>query len=137
MAYTKSFTVDGQAFSAAQASAVRQDELLGVISLKLYTAFQVAAKTAISNFGVKECAFMLMAIPHEQKETIVEILKEKVFLQGTEIRVSAKDFQGRMVAWNTLLAELLLWNLSDFFSYLSEDLKAKAAENQGADTKAL
>jgi hypothetical protein len=38
------------------------------------------------------------------------------------VQVSVKDFQGKMVLWNTLLAELLIWNLSDFFDYLSADL---------------
>nr|DAT51650.1 MAG TPA: tail assembly chaperone protein [Caudoviricetes sp.] len=124
MSVQKTFKVGDRLFDAVQPSAVLQDELLGLLSTKIYVAFQVAAKGG-TELGVKECAFMLMTIPVETKRRMVDILTERVYVSGTkgEVAVSAKDFQGKMVEWNTLLAELLIWNLSDFFAYLSDDLK--------------
>lgn len=129
MSLQKSFVVDGTQVTALQPSAVKQDELLGLLSKNIYMAFQVCAKTG-NTLGVKECAFMLMTLEKDIKSRIAEILTESAFLtNGTsQIQVSVKDFQGRMVAWNTLLAELLIWNLSDFFDYLSADLQQGRAE---------
>ncbi len=130
MALVKSFKVGEVAVVAVQPSAVLQDELLGLMTTKIYVAAQVAAKAG-SDLGVKECAFMLMTVPADEKRRMVEILTENVTLEGTDgkVKVSVRDFQGQMVLWNTLLAELLIWNLADFFDYLSADL-AQARQAQ-------
>lgn len=130
MALVKSFKVGEVAVVAVQPSAVLQDELLGLMTTKIYVAAQVAAKAG-SDLGVKECAFMLMTVPAAEKRRMVEILTENVTLEGTDgkVKVSVRDFQGQMVLWNTLLAELLIWNLADFFDYLSADL-AQARQAQ-------
>lgn len=123
MSFVKSFKVGDVTVAAVQPSAVLQDELLGLMTTKIYVAAQVAAKAG-TDLGVKECAFMLMTVPAAEKRRMVEILTEGATLDGTngKVQVSVKDFQGKMVLWNTLLAELLIWNLSDFFDYLSADL---------------
>lgn len=112
----KSFTVGEQVFNATMASAVKQDELLGLLSAKIFLGFEVASRKG-ETLGEKEIMVMLMTLPIETKNKIASILTEKVFLNGTQIPVSVKDFQGKMVEWNKLLAQLLQWNLSDFFDF--------------------
>lgn len=126
----KQFTVGSVTVNAVMPNAIFQDELLGILTPKIYIAFQVAAKQG-GTLGVEEVAFMLMSIPASDKKRIIDILLDSAFLADSQVKVSAKDFQGQMVNFNRLLAELLLWNLSDFFEYLSTDLKAhkEAVEN--------
>ena len=132
MSLVKSFKVGDVAVEAIQPSAVLQDELLGLMTTKIYVAAQVAAKAG-TDLGVKECAFMLMTIPAAEKRRMTEILTDGVTIAGSngKVKVSVKDFQGKMVLWNTLLAELLLWNFADFFDYLSADL----AQSRQAELK--
>ena len=112
----RSFTIGEQVFNATMASAVKQDELLGFLSAKIFLGFEVASQKG-ETLGEKEIMVMLMTLPSDQKMKIASILTEKVFLNGTQTPVSVKDFQGKMVEWNKLLAQLLQWNLADFFDF--------------------
>lgn len=112
----RSFTIGEQVFNATMASAIKQDELLGLLSAKIFIGFEVASRKG-ETLGEKELMVMLMTLPIETKTKIASILTEKVVLSGTQIPVSVKDFQGKMVEWNKLLAQLLQWNLSDFFDF--------------------
>lgn len=127
MQMIKDFHVDDKVYIGHMASAVRQDELLSLLTARLYASFQAAASVG-AEMDEKATSIMLMSLPADQKAKVVDILTEKVTLQGTEIRVSPKDFQGRMVAWNRFLAQLLIWNLSDFFELLRSDQKADEAQ---------
>ena len=129
MAIQKSFVAGGKTVCAAMASAVLQDELLSIIAQPISESFIIAARAGVE-VNPKQIALRLMTFSPDKKARIVEILTEKAFLQGTTIKVSPKDFQGGMVAWNSLLAELLIWNLSDFFELLSSDLKQQAEEER-------
>lgn len=130
----RSFTVGDKVVVAAMASAVRQDELLSIIAAPIFQSFAVAAQQGIP-VNVKSIALRLMTFKPEDKARIVDILTEKAVLQGTQIRVSQKDFQGHMVEWNTLLAELLRWNLDDFFELLRSDLEPHEAEAKDAEAR--
>lgn len=134
----KTFAVGDKTISAAMASAVGQDELLSIISQPIFQSFLIAAQGGVE-VTTKQLALRLMTFKPAEKARIVDILTERAYLQGTETRVSPKDFQGHMMQWNTLLAQLLEWNVGDFFDSLSADLKplsdaAKAAESQPAST---
>lgn len=134
----KTFAVGDKTISAAMASAVGQDELLSIISQPIFQSFLIAAQGGVE-VTTKQLALRLMTFKPAEKARIVDILTERAYLQGTETRVSPKDFQGHMMQWNMLLAQLLEWNVGDFFDSLSADLKplsdaAKAAENQPAST---
>lgn len=129
MAIQKTFVVAGKTICAAMASAVLQDELLSIIAQPISESFILAARAGVE-VNTKQIALRLMTFAPEKKARIVEILTEKAFLQGTTIKVDPKDFQGGMVAWNSLLAELLIWNLSDFFELLSSDLKQEPEEEK-------
>lgn len=118
----KSFTIGEQSYNAQMASAVKQDELLGLLSAKIFLGFEVAHRKG-ETLGEKELMVMLMTLPAEQKAKVASILTEKVLLSGTQIAVSVKDFQGKMVQWNELLSKLLIWNLADFFDFTSAEVQ--------------
>ena len=61
---------------------------------------------------------MLTTLPHVVKKRISEVLLSKTFVAGQERKVDVADFAGRMMSFNTLLAELFLWVYADFFDYV-------------------
>ena len=128
----RSFTVGDKIVIASMASAVRQDELLSIIAAPVFQSFAVAAQQGIP-VNVKSIALRLMTLKPDDKAKVVDILTEKAVLQGTQVRISPKDFQGHMVEWNTLLAELLAWNLDDFFELLRSDLEPHEEEAKAAE----
>ena len=125
----RSFTIGDNVFNATMASAVKQDELLGLLSAKIFLGFEVASRKG-ETLGEKEIMVMLMTLPSDVKSKIASILTEKVFLSGTQIPVSVKDFQGKMVDWNRLLAQLLQWNLSDFFDFTFAEVNQNNPQTQ-------
>lgn len=135
MAKQETFEVDGRSFVGFMASAVKQDELLSLLTARLFVSFQSAAKLG-AEVNEKSISITLMSLPSDVKKKVVDILTEKIFLEGTEIRVSAKDFQGKMVEWNRLLAKLLIWNLSDFFDLLRSDLQSATQETASQNPEA-
>lgn len=122
---TKSFTVGSMSVNAAMASAIAQDELLSVISSEIIQRAAVAARSGLE-MGEKILVPMLMAMPSQAKQRVANVLLERAFVSGTERKVSVADFQGRMVEYNTLLAQILLWNFEDFFTWLSDAVKSDA-----------
>lgn len=127
---TKVFTVNGKRVDVAMASAVRQDELLGLLAQRLIVGSSIArSKDAVLNEN--SVLIMMMTLPVETKEKVSALLTEKAIDTESKTPVSVKDFGGRMVEWNRFLAQLVMWNLGDFFDLLAsvdleEALKAKA-----------
>lgn len=138
MGTTKTWTIGAHTVCAAMASAVRQDELLSLIAQPIFQSFAIAAQGGVE-VNTKQIALRLMTFKPEEKARIVDILTERAFLivggQNSEVRVSARDYQGHMVQWNTLLAELLTWNLADFFEQLSSDLKPLSAAEKAEESQ--
>lgn len=126
MSEKKTFAVGNVEVEGFQASALKQDELLSLLTARLFQSFLNAGKLG-ADVSEKSLSIMLMALPHDTKSKVAEILTEKVFLKDG-VRVSVKDFQGSMVSWNMLLAKLLNWNLSDFFELLRSDLQDALTE---------
>lgn len=122
---TKSFTVGSISVNAAMASAIAQDEVLSVISSEIIQRAAVAARGGLE-MGEKILVPMFMAMPSQAKQRVVNVLLERAFVSGTERKVSVADFQGRMVEYNTLLAQILLWNFEDFFTWLSDAVRSDA-----------
>lgn len=117
MSQVKAFTVGARTFNAAQASALKQDELLSMLTAHLMMRAMAAAKEG-KELDDAILAPMFMAMDHPTKVKIAEIILNQVFIAGTSIPVTIEDFSGRMVEYNQLLAKLLRFNLSDFFDWL-------------------
>lgn len=113
----KAFTVGGTQYNAAMASAVDQDRLLSLLSAGLIERSMTAASIG-KDLDDSILVPMFMAMPQAAKTQAASMLMGKVVLNGTTQPVTAGDFGGKMVQYNQLLAELLRWNLGDFFDWL-------------------
>lgn len=123
---TRIFNHMGRQIECAQASALKQNELLSLMSGRVAMAFNTCAQMETA-LDVKTMALSISTMPVEEKTKMGEILTEKAFFVGGQ-QVSIKDFQGKMLEWHFLLAELLIWNLADFFDLYSAENNGKTAE---------
>lgn len=122
----KSFTIGGVQYNAAMASAVDQDRLMSLLSAGLIERSLTAAATG-KDLDNNILVPMFMAMPQVVKTQVAEVLTAKVLINGTTQAVTASDFGGKMVQYNQLLAELLRWNLADFFDWLRDAHAVDAA----------
>ena len=129
----KPFTIGGAQYNAAMASAVDQDRLMSLLSGAVLERFATAAQAGIEVDDQVLCS-MFMSMRQDVKSQVVQILMTRVFINGTERAITVADFGGKMVQYNQLLAELLRWNLSDFFDWLPSG--AKGARQEGAASAA-
>lgn len=113
----KSFTVGGVQYNAAMASAVDQDRLLSLLSAGLIERSLTSAHAGM-DMDDKVLVPMFMSMPSQAKAQVAAIIAGRVVVNGSDRAVTVADFGGRMVQYNQLLAELLRWNLSDFFEWL-------------------
>lgn len=119
----KPFTIGGIQYNAAMASAVDQDRLMSLLSGAVLERFATAAQAGIEVDDQVLCS-MFMSMRQDVKAQVVQTLMTRVFINGTERAVTVADFGGKMVQYNQLLAELLRWNLSDFFEWLPSGVKS-------------
>lgn len=113
----KSFTIGGVQYNAAMASAVDQDRLMSLLSAAVLERFATAAGAGLEVDDQVLCA-MFMSMRQDVKAQVAQMVMARVLINGTERPVTVADFGGKMVHYNQLLAELLRWNLGDFFDWL-------------------
>lgn len=128
MSQVKSFTIGGVTYNAAMAVAVDQDKLLSLLTAPVMDRALGAAKIG-QDLDNSILVPMFMAMPSALKAQVASILIGRVVIHGNSTAVTVEDFGGRMVQYNTLLGELLRWNLSDFFDWLPGVLSDARAEN--------
>ena len=129
----KPFTIGGVQYNAAMASAVDQDRLMSLLSGAVLERFATAAQAGIEVDDQVLCS-MFMSMRQDVKAQVANVLMGKVLINGTERPVTVADFGGKMVQYNQLLAELLRWNLSDFFDWLPSG--EKGPRQPGAESAA-
>jgi hypothetical protein len=128
----KSFTVGGVQYNAAMASAVDQDRLMSLLSAAVLERFATAAGAGLEVDDQVLCA-MFMSMRQDVKAQVAQMIMARVLINGTERPVTVADFGGKMVHYNQLLAELLRWNLGDFFDWLRvAHAEEKGRQAQGA-----
>jgi len=130
MSHVKQFTVGNVSYNAGRASAVNQDRVLSLLTQAIIERAMAAASAGIE-LDSQVLTSMFLAMPTATKREIADILMHQVMINGTQQRVGIEDFDGKMVQYNQLLAELLRWNLSDFFDWLPSVLADARAENKG------
>ena len=128
MSQVKSFTIGGVTYNAAMAVAVDQDKLLSLLTAPVMDRALGAAKIG-QELDNSILVPMFMAMPSALKAQVASILIGRVVIHGNSTAVTVEDFGGRMVQYNTLLGELLRWNLSDFFDWLPGVLSDDRAES--------
>ena len=129
MSQVKAFTVGAKTYNAAMVSAVKQDELLSMLTAPL-TQRALAAAQVGKVVGDELVSGMLMSMEYSIKSKIADMLMTQVFIAGTQVPVTIDDFSGRMVEYNQLLARLLMWNLGDFSQWLSSVVAPDATQPQ-------
>jgi hypothetical protein len=129
----KAFTIGGVQYNAAMASAVDQDRLMSLLSAAVLERFATAAGAGLE-IDDKVLSAMFMSMRQDVKAQVTQMLMTRVFINGTERAVTVSDFGGKMVQYNQLLAELLRWNLSDFFDWLPSG--GKSPRQPGAENVA-
>lgn len=122
MSTIQSFTIGSMTINASMPSALEQDEVLSLISSEVIQRATVAARTSLE-MGEEILTPMFMSMPTSYKRRVSDTLLSKAFIAGTQTKVNVADFQGKMVQYNKLLAQLTLWNYEDFFTYLTDALK--------------
>lgn len=128
----KSFTIGGVTYNAAMAPAVDQDKLLSMLTAPIIERAMTVAKLG-QDLDNTVLVPMFMAMPSAVKTVVAPMLTNQVRAHNTNTPIAVEDFGGKMVHYNTLLAELLRWNLSDFFDWLPSvqgDAPAANAESQ-------
>lgn len=129
MSQVKSFTIGGVTYNAAMAVAVDQDKLLSLLTAPVMDRALGAARLD-QDLDNSILVPMFMAMPSALKAQVASILTGRVVIHGQNTPITVEDFGGRMVQYNTLLGELLRWNLSDFFDWLPGVLNDARAESQ-------
>ena len=125
MSTVKSFSVGSMTVNAAMPSALEQDEVLSLIGSEVIQRAVGAAQGNLS-LGEEILTTMFVCMPSHTKHRVAGILLGKVMTHGTGTPITIADFQGKLVEYNKLLAELTLWNFSDFFAWLSSAVNAEA-----------
>ena len=121
MSNVKSFTVGNATYNAVMASAVKQDELLSLLTGTIMER-GLAAMRLGGELDDRILVPMFMSLSHDVKTRAAAILMERVVVHGGQVPVTVESFAGQMVNYNTLLAQLLRWNLADFFTWLGDVL---------------
>lgn len=122
MSNVKSFTVGNATYNAVMASAVKQDELLSLLTGTIMER-GLAAMRLGGELDDRVLVPMFMSLPYDVKTRATAILMGQVVVHGGSVPVTVDSFAGQMVNYNTLLAQLLQWNLADFFTWLGDVLK--------------
>jgi len=133
MSHVTQITIGSMTLNAAQAPASEQNEVMSYISATVMERVFNLARNGIEQSTEKTLILIFMSMPQNVKQRVETILTGKVTVSGTNTRISVADFGGKMVEWNTLLAKLLEWNLSDFFIWLQNEIESeKTAAQQKA-----
>lgn len=121
----KSFTLKGGSYNVARASAVAQDEMLSLLTQALIQRLSAGEPGKPVDEDV--IFFMFLAMPHQAKLKIDELMLDRVFKKGTQTQVALADVD--VMDWNRLRAKVLIWNLQGFFTFWA-DASARDAASQ-------
>lgn len=121
MKFVEQFTVGGVAYNVARASAIQQDEVLSMLTSAIVECLQRINPNDLDDDDIMFNFFTRM--PIEAKQKFDSLMMFKVFKNGTEQQVTAKDFDGAVLELNKLRALVLKWNLEPFFTYWASELK--------------
>lgn len=123
----KSFQIGSLTINAAMPTALEQDEVLSLIGADVIQRAALMARNGEA-VGEQMLTSMFVAMPTQVKQRVSAKLLSKAVVAGTNTQVNIADFQGKMVQYNTLLAQLTLWNFDDFFIWLGDAVKQNAPE---------
>lgn len=123
--YVKSFQIGSLTINAAMPSALEQDEVLSLIGADIIQRAAIMARQG-EQAGEAMLTSMFLSMHHQVKQRVSTLLLSKAIVTGTKTPLSIADFQGKMIEYNTLLAQLTLWNFDDFFIWLGDAVRESA-----------
>lgn len=126
----KTFMIDGQGYNVARASAEQQDEILSMLTGDIVQRLEALASTAAAadqpydkpygdDFGFN----FFNSLPFQVKRRFDELLLTQMTRSGEQMKLTVRDFDGKLMALNKLRGEALVWNLLPFFEYWASGIK--------------
>lgn len=112
---------DFKGVKVVRASALAQSEVLSLLSAPVI-AHLTQVKEPINNFVDEFLLLFVIGMPFERKQRIVSLLMSDM-KDKDGIYVDVETFNGRMVEFHKMLADVIHWNLHDFFTYIGEEHK--------------
>lgn len=138
----KTFHIDGHSYNVARASAEQQDEILSMLTTDIVQRLEALASTSaaagqaydkpyLDDFGFN----FFNSLPFNMKKRFDELLLSQMTRQGEQMRLTVRDFDGKLMTLNKLRGEVLVWNLLPFFEYWANGIK-EALDDLQAKLKA-
>ncbi len=124
----KQVKIGKRSFNVAQASALDQKRLLSLIGAKV--ALNSAA-SGVESIDSRLLFGALLSMPESDFDEIAEIVLYKTVENGKESIIEVGDFQNEATSYYRLVAEAVIVNLQDFFTYL-DGVNAETREAQKA-----
>ena len=128
MSQIRAITINDVQYNVAQASAVEQKKIMLHIGAKI--AFNSAATNA-QQIDSNMVFGLLMTLPESMFDEIAGVVLRKAYKAGSDTPVTLADFQGGMTGYFKLVAEAIMFNLSDYFTWLDSDNAARRAQAKG------
>ena len=128
----KSIDAGGIKVNVAEATAENQFELYGMISARI---LHQCAATMTEDVNADLVKGILMSSEKGFTSDVAEIVLYKAFIANTETKVSLGDFQGKIDAYYSLIAEAVCLNLSDFFISVKSQVSLMKANMQKAQAE--
>ena len=111
-------------FTIVRASAISQSEVLSLLSANI-----TATWASLDHFKREEVAEkillpMMFSLPVNIKVKLHDLLMQQAYIKSDQVNLDIEYFQGKMVEYHRLLAQLVFWNLDDFFTFIANALDA-------------
>lgn len=103
-------------YTIVRASALAQMEVLSVISANVMSRWMLCQEPVdkpVDNFLLP----LVISLPFSQKQRLIELLMSNI-TDKDGVYADIENFNEKMVEWHELIAEVLYWNLNDFFTYI-------------------
>ncbi len=111
----KQVEIGGKKYNVGQASAANQKKLLSMIGAKVALSSAASETETIDSnllFGA------MLSISEPEFDAIADIVLHQTIENGKDSVVDIGDFQNEVTHYYQLVAEAVVVNLADFFTYL-------------------
>lgn len=109
-------------YTIVRASALAQSEVLSLLSATIAERWASMPSTSREKVANDVLLPMMFSMPIHIKVKLHNLLIPQASKGGTPINLDIEYFQGKMVEYHRLLADLVFWNLDDFFTYIANVL---------------
>ncbi len=129
----KQIEIKGQKYNLPMANAFDQLEVVGMIGA--FCAGNAVALGGDYKITVPFIKGVLLSIGSEKIKRIHDLFLKRCTANRETHPIDQQHFQGRIDTYLTLVAEAIIYNLSDFFLQLEEDLNSEQ-EQETMESKA-